>query len=716
MAARRRKRGPEPLVRPARVARRNGLRQGRAQRAVRPAGTLGVRGRPGGSSLPVAFAIAAGAGYLLARRALSPVSAMTARARQITAASARGAPARREPRRRIRTPGGGLQRCARPPPAGLRDRAPVHGRRVARTPHAVDRHQERRGGRACASRARRRSTGNHRQRARGGRALDGHGRQPADALARGLRARRTCTPSRWTWPASPARPRATSRCWPKRSSSAWRSRPARASPSRPTAPRCARPSSTCWTTPSSTAPMAPTIPPGRETRRAQALLEVVDDGPGIAAGAPAADLRLVLPSGHVAARGIAAGPGCGLSIARWAVEANGGRSRGGVAPSHGSTFRHRAARGERTDYAVIEGEGDMKKTLALTAARRVHPGARGSRSRAAGAIQAGGSRSLAVKEASQKAEKEDDEKETKPKKAGRRSSSRRPCRARSRRRIRTRSSMHSAQETENGKTIYEIESVDKGLNRDPPRMPPMAPCSNARQQIKEAHFPAPFIAALNADYNPRRPSTKRGEDHSRAQSSRSRPGAEGRPETGSVLPCPMESPPRKRRPEEVGVPTMTKTLRCLRRRGPARRRFTVVRPLARGRRPLSAADRRSPSAPRPARTTLFADSAAKRIYASHGTNVVRHQHGHQHGGRHHHADPRRARDRRRSGTRQGLHQLRPRQQGRGILRPEDHGHPLDRLHRRQSATRSCTSLRHKEVYTFNGTRKSATVFDAATVP
>jgi heavy metal sensor kinase len=38
-----------------------------------------------GVSLPFAFAIAVGAGYLLARHALAPVSAMTARARQITA-------------------------------------------------------------------------------------------------------------------------------------------------------------------------------------------------------------------------------------------------------------------------------------------------------------------------------------------------------------------------------------------------------------------------------------------------------------------------------------------------------------------------------------------------------------------------------------------------------------------------------------------------------
>ena len=38
-----------------------------------------------GLSLPFAFAVAVGAGYLLARRALAPVSAMTARAREITA-------------------------------------------------------------------------------------------------------------------------------------------------------------------------------------------------------------------------------------------------------------------------------------------------------------------------------------------------------------------------------------------------------------------------------------------------------------------------------------------------------------------------------------------------------------------------------------------------------------------------------------------------------
>jgi heavy metal sensor kinase len=72
------------LVRPASVGTRTlYVRVGRSERFARQelrefATVLGL-------SLPFAFAVAVGAGYLLARRALAPVSAMTARARQITA-------------------------------------------------------------------------------------------------------------------------------------------------------------------------------------------------------------------------------------------------------------------------------------------------------------------------------------------------------------------------------------------------------------------------------------------------------------------------------------------------------------------------------------------------------------------------------------------------------------------------------------------------------
>jgi heavy metal sensor kinase len=72
------------LVRPASVAGRAlYVRVGRSERFARQeieefATVLGL-------SLPFAFAVAVGAGYWLARRALAPVSAMTARAREITA-------------------------------------------------------------------------------------------------------------------------------------------------------------------------------------------------------------------------------------------------------------------------------------------------------------------------------------------------------------------------------------------------------------------------------------------------------------------------------------------------------------------------------------------------------------------------------------------------------------------------------------------------------
>jgi heavy metal sensor kinase len=72
------------LVRPAAVGKRTlYVRVGRSERFVRQ--ELGEFAAVLGLSLPFAFAVAVGAGYLLARRALAPVSAMTARARRITA-------------------------------------------------------------------------------------------------------------------------------------------------------------------------------------------------------------------------------------------------------------------------------------------------------------------------------------------------------------------------------------------------------------------------------------------------------------------------------------------------------------------------------------------------------------------------------------------------------------------------------------------------------
>jgi heavy metal sensor kinase len=59
------------------------VRVGRSERFARQ--ELGEFATVLGFSLPLAFAVAVAAGYLLARRALAPVSAMTARARRITA-------------------------------------------------------------------------------------------------------------------------------------------------------------------------------------------------------------------------------------------------------------------------------------------------------------------------------------------------------------------------------------------------------------------------------------------------------------------------------------------------------------------------------------------------------------------------------------------------------------------------------------------------------
>ncbi len=72
------------LVRPATVGGRTlFIRVGRSERFARE--ELGEFAAALGLSLPFAFAVAVCAGYLLARRALAPVSVMTSRARQITA-------------------------------------------------------------------------------------------------------------------------------------------------------------------------------------------------------------------------------------------------------------------------------------------------------------------------------------------------------------------------------------------------------------------------------------------------------------------------------------------------------------------------------------------------------------------------------------------------------------------------------------------------------
>jgi hypothetical protein len=53
----------------------------------------------------------------------------------------------------------------------------------------------------------------------------------------------------------------------------------------------------------------------------------------------------------------------------------------------------------------------------------------------------------------------------------------------------------SAKEEENGKTVYEIESLDKGMNRDL-LYAADGTVLECEEQIKEADLPAPVIAAL----------------------------------------------------------------------------------------------------------------------------------------------------------------------------------------------------------------------------
>jgi len=57
----------------------------------------------------------------------------------------------------------------------------------------------------------------------------------------------------------------------------------------------------------------------------------------------------------------------------------------------------------------------------------------------------------------------------------------------------------SSKETENGKTVYEIESVDKGLNRDL-LYAADGTVLECEEQIKEADIPAPVMAALKQIY------------------------------------------------------------------------------------------------------------------------------------------------------------------------------------------------------------------------
>ena len=57
----------------------------------------------------------------------------------------------------------------------------------------------------------------------------------------------------------------------------------------------------------------------------------------------------------------------------------------------------------------------------------------------------------------------------------------------------------SAKEEENGETVYEIESVDKGMNRDLLYRAD-GTVLECEEQIKEADLPAPVIAALKTLY------------------------------------------------------------------------------------------------------------------------------------------------------------------------------------------------------------------------
>ena len=84
------------------------------------------------------------------------------------------------------------------------------------------------------------------------------------------------------------------------------------------------------------APMGSRIVVRARRRDSDALLEVRDDGPGIA---PADQERIFERFVRLDPARHGEGAGLGLSIARWAVEANGGRIEVESARGQGSTFR-----------------------------------------------------------------------------------------------------------------------------------------------------------------------------------------------------------------------------------------------------------------------------------------------------------------------------------------------------------------------------------------
>ena len=108
------------------------------------------------------------------------------------------------------------------------------------------------------------------------------------------------------------------------------------------------------------------------------------------------------------------------------------------------------------------------------------------------------------------------------------------------------------------------------------------------------------------------------------------------------------------------------------------------------------------------------DSAAKRLYVSHGTNVVVHRHGNQHGGRHHRADPEDHGIAVASELGKGFISN-GRENKAGHLRPEDHEEILSSVDTGANPDRHPVRARGTRRSTPSTARgKSATVFGAET--
>ena len=286
--------------------------------------------------LPLAVAVAGLGGYTLARRALR-----AGRAHERTRAldhrrTAERSAAGRQPGRRDGAAGDGVQRDARTAGAIVRADAAVHRGRVARAADAADRDPQRRRSRPARAPRRAGVSRHHRQHARGSGSAGEPGRSPADAVARGDGAGAGCRRRSSICAGWPTKSRRTSACWRKKRTSRFASK-------RAGAPHAYADRFVVRQALINLVDNAIKFSPagGRiairvgETADA-ATLDVDRQRRGIDAGERDRIFDRFYRAAHAAGE---AGAGLGLSIAKGAVEANGGRLAAGSVGTDGSTFR-----------------------------------------------------------------------------------------------------------------------------------------------------------------------------------------------------------------------------------------------------------------------------------------------------------------------------------------------------------------------------------------